>query len=67
MLTEKNRNSDGRHYKVYMKITVKVLAEVTGRHEETIRRHIRDESLKPWCLKSIVKWVNENRREEDEE
>ena len=49
-------------YKHYIKITVKVLHEITGRHEETIRRHIRDGKFDPWDLDSIIKWVKENRR-----
>lgn len=53
-------------YKHYIKITVKVLAETTGRHEETIRRHIRDGDLDPWDLDSIIKWVKKNRRRGNE-
>jgi predicted transcriptional regulator len=63
MLTDENRHT-GSSYKQYAVITVKVISEVSGRCEETVRRHIRDEKFDPWDLKSIIKWVKDNRREE---
>ena len=55
------------HYKHYLTITVKVLAEVSGRHEVTVRRHIADGSLDPWSLTSIHAWLNRVGRKDDTE
>ena len=57
-------NHNGRGYAPYLTITVKVIAEESGRCEETVRRHIRDGQLDPWRLKSIVKWIIDNSKEE---
>ena len=46
------------HFKPYLKITVKVLADLSGRHQETIRRHIHAEKFDPFDFKSIRDWLD---------
>ncbi|MCK5610719.1 hypothetical protein KAR91_53090 [Candidatus Pacearchaeota archaeon] len=53
----------GRGFKTHLKITVAVLSNTSGRHKETVRRHIRDGTLDPNDLGSINNWLNKNRRE----
>lgn len=54
----------GRGHSSFLVIKVKVLAEVSGRCEETVRRHIRDKALDPWDLLSIKRWLDKVRKEE---
>ncbi len=54
----------GRGYSSFLVIKVKVLAEVSGKCEETVRRHIRDKKIDPWDLLSIKKWLDKVRKEE---
>lgn len=54
----------GRGSSKFLTITVKVLAEVSDKHVETIGRHIRSGKLDPWDLKSIRKWLIKNVKEE---
>ncbi|MCK5605046.1 hypothetical protein KAR91_24360 [Candidatus Pacearchaeota archaeon] len=53
-------------YKIRFKITVKVLAEVSGRCETTVRRHIKSGKLDFVSFESIQKWLRENKREAEE-
>jgi len=55
------------HFKHYLKITVRVLAETSGRCEETVRRHIRSGKVDPYSLRSIRKWLDEVGRVEEVE
>jgi len=57
-------HSTGRGYSSFLVIKVKVLAEVSGKCEETVRRHIRDKKLDPWDLLSIKRWLDKVRKEE---
>jgi hypothetical protein len=54
----------GRGYSSFLVIKVKVLSEVSGRCEETVRRHIRDKKFDPWDLLSIKRWLDKVRKEE---
>lgn len=45
------------NYKQYLKVTVKELAETSGRCETTVRRHIRSGKLNPYDLWSVMLWV----------
>ena len=54
----------GRGHSSFLVIKVKVLAEVSGKGEETVRRHIRDKKLDPWDLLSIKRWLDKVRKEE---
>jgi hypothetical protein len=53
----------GRGYSSFLVVKVKVLAEVSGRCEETVRRHIREKVFDPWDLLSIKRWLDEMRKE----
>ena len=44
-------------YKQYLKVTVKDLAEASGRCETTVRRHIRSGKLNPYDLQSVCLWL----------
>lgn len=55
------------HFTPYLKITVKVLAELSGRHQETVRRHIKAGKIDPFSFKSINKWLDKVGRVEEEE
>jgi hypothetical protein len=55
------------HYTPYLKITVKVLAELSGRHRETVRRHINAGKFDPFSFNSINKWLDKVGRVEEEE
>lgn len=52
------------YYKPYIMITSRVIAEASGRCQETVRRHIREGTFDPYCLDSIVRWINKHGREE---
>jgi hypothetical protein len=54
------KTNTGASYKKYLKITVKVIAEESGRCEETVRRHMRDGRIDLYSLDSIVRWINKN-------
>ena len=51
------------HYKHYLKVTVRDLSRVSGRCEETVRRHIKTGKVNPLSLESIYKWLGGQRRE----
>lgn len=53
----------GRGQSSFLVIKVKVLSEVSGKCEETVRRHIRDKKLDPWSLLSIKRWLDKVRKE----
>lgn len=55
------------YYTPYLKITVKVLAELSGRHQETIRRHIKAGKFDPFNFNSINRWLDKVGRVEPEE
>ena len=46
------------HFTPYLKITVKVLAELSGRHQETVRRHIHAGKFDPFNFWSIRDWLD---------
>ena len=54
----------GRGYSSFLVIKVKVLSEVSGRCEETVRRHIRNNIFNPWDLRSIKRWLDKVMKEE---
>ena len=53
-------------YRVYVKVTVKFIAKKTGRCEETVRRHIREDKLDPWDWDAVVGWIEENKKVDTE-
>jgi hypothetical protein len=58
------KTSKGASYKKYLKITIRVVAEHSGRCEETIRRHVKKGTLDLYSLGSIVRWINKYSRKE---
>lgn len=55
------------HYAPYLKITVKVLAELSGRHPETVRRNIKAGKFDPFNFNSIRDWLDKVGIVEEEE
>ena len=55
------------YYTPYLVITVKVLAELSGKHQETIRRNIKAGKFNPYSFNSINKWLDKVGRVEEEE
>ena len=53
----------GRGYSSFLVIKVKVLSEVSGKCEETVRRHIRNQIFDPWDLRSIKRWLDKVMKE----
>ncbi len=44
-------------YRVYLKVTVEMLAQISGRCEATVRRHIKKGVFAPGDWQSINEWV----------
>lgn len=49
-------------YRVYLKVTVELLAQISGRCEATVRRHIKKGVFDPTDWQSINKWVPKCRK-----
>lgn len=54
----------GRGYSSFLVIKVNILAEISGKCEETVRRHIREKKFDPWDLLSIKGWLDKVRKED---
>ena len=54
------------YYTPYLVITVKVLAELSGKHQETIRRHIKAGKFDPYSFNSINAWLDKVGRVEED-